>query len=215
MTHLCRPMAAIVLAVIIVPAARAQEREPIGRFAADLRASLPRFPDDAATASVLGVTTNDLPGRGLGLSAGLNVYPFRLGKVTVGFGGELLLSRGSRTPKPATEGGPVGPTIKTEFSVLSPQVSFNFGSRQGWSYLSAGIGRASFTTEREAAPVADATSNPRAINYGGGARWFAKDHLAFTFDLRWYRVDAQAAAVGRPAYTGRRIMVLSAGISVK
>ena len=55
----------------------------------------------------------------------------------------------------------------------------------------------------------------RAINYGGGARWFAKEHIAFTFDLRFYRIDAQEADHGRPAYGGRRLMVFSAGISVK
>jgi hypothetical protein len=53
------------------------------------------------------------------------------------------------------------------------------------------------------------------LNYGGGARWFAKEHLAFTFDIRFYRLDAQDAAAGRPAYGARKITVLSAGISVK
>jgi hypothetical protein len=99
--------------------------------------------------------------------------------------------------------------------VLSPQVSLNFGSRDGWSYLSAGLGLASFTTERKDAPVADADSRTRALNYGGGARWFAREHLAFCFDLRFYKVNPQDAAPGRPGYGGRRIMTFSAGISIK
>jgi hypothetical protein len=217
MTSLRRLVLAVAVASAFAPAARAQEREkePIGRFAADLRAVLPRFPADEDTAEILDVVEDDLPGRGLGFSVGVNVYPFRMGKVTLGLGGELLISRGRNTIEAATEGGPEGPTLVTRFSVISPQISLNFGSRRGWSYVTGGIGRASFETELESAPVSDASSNPRAINYGGGARWFAKEHLAFTFDLRWYRIDGQAATTGRPAYGGRRIMVASAGISVK
>ena len=217
MTFLCRLALAVAVAIAFAPAARAQEREkePIGRFAADLRAALPRYPGDDATADFLGVGDDDLPGRGLGISASVNLYPFRMGKVTLGIGGDLLISRGRHTVPAATEDGPEGPTVVTRFSVISPQISLNFGSRRGFSYVSGGIGRAQFTTELESVSVGEASGNPRAINYGGGARWFAKEHLAFTFDLRWYRIDAQPAATNRPAYAGRRIIVASAGISVK
>jgi hypothetical protein len=190
-------------------------REPIGRFAADVRAAIPRYPDDGATASALVVSEDNLPSRGLGIAAGVNVYPFRLGKVSIGFGGEWLTSKGSKTLEPTTEGGASSPTVTTTFSVLSPQLSLNFGSRNGWSYLSGGIGFASFTTEREDDPVADSDGRTRSLNYGGGARWFAKEHLAFCFDLRFYRIDPQDAATGRPAYGGRRMMVFSAGVSFK
>jgi len=211
-------LAVVMTMAIFAPGASAQEpeKEPIGRFALDARVALPRFPEDAATATALGVTVDNLPSRGLGVAAGVNVYPARLGKVSLGVGGEwLVFSRGSKTPDPETEGGPSGPTVTTRFSVLSPQVSLNFGGRDGWSYISGGIGWASFTTERDNAPVADAVGRTRAINYGGGARWFAQEHLAFTFDLRFYRINPQDAAAGRPAYDGRRMMVFSAGISVK
>lgn len=196
-------------------AAQDVQKEPIGKFAADVRVALPRYPDDDATASTLGVTGDNLPSRGLGIAAGVNVYPLRLGKVSIGFGGEWLTSRGSKSLEPTTEGGTNSPTVKTSFSVLSPQVSLNFGGQNGWSYLSGGLGLASFTTEREDAPVADADGRTRALNYGGGARWFAKEHLAFCFDLRFYKIDAQDAAAGRPAYGGRRMMVFSAGVSFK
>jgi hypothetical protein len=217
MMHVRRLVLAISMAATIVPAALAQEREkePIGRFAADVRASLPRYPDDPTTAVELGVTDDNLPNRGLGLSFGAHVYPFRLGKVAVGFGAEWVTSRGSQTLEPQVEGGPEGPTVNTRFGGFSPQVSLNFGSRRGWSYVTAGLGRARYTVEREDLPVGDPTSSPRSLNYGGGARWFAKEHLAFTFDLRFYQVDPQEATIDRPAYAGQRIMVLSAGISVK
>ena len=156
-----------------------------------------------------------MPSRGLGLAAGVHVYPARKGRVALGIGGEWLVSRGSKTLDPEEEGGVSGPTVTTRFSALSPQVSLNFGGRDGWSYVSGGIGWVKFTTELEDAPVADAPGRTRALNYGGGARWFAKEHIAFTFDLRFYRIDAQEASTGRPAYGGRRMMVFSAGMSVK
>lgn len=219
---------AVVLAVLVTAAlpsfatAQVRESEPIARFAADVRAVLPRYPEDAATQTALGVTEDNMPTRGLGFSLGAHVYPLRFGRsVALGFGAELVRTRGSNTLDPTTEGGAAGPTVETRFSAFTPQISLNFGSRNGWSYVSAGLGRAQFTTELQDDPVADAASNPRVLNYGGGARWFAKDHLAFTFDIRFHRIDPQEAVTGtatvngRPAYGGRRLIVASAGISFK
>jgi hypothetical protein len=200
---------------IVLPASAQPQKEPIGKFAADFRAALARYPEDPSTVTALAIDANNLPRRGLGLSAGAHVYPFRLGKVTIGFGGEWVVAHGSDTEPPAQQGGPANPKVTTSFSVISPHVSLNFGSKQGWSYLSAGMGPSNFTTEREDHPVGDATSHPRAIHYGGGARWFTNQHLAFTFDLRFYRIAAQDATTNRPAYGGRRMLVLSGGISVK
>jgi hypothetical protein len=210
-------MAAVVAGFAPAAVAQEPEREPIGRFAADARVALPRYPDDPDTASALGVAADNLPGRGLGFATAVTVYPLRFGRsVALGVGGEwLVFSGGSKSLDPETEGGASSPTVTTRFSALSPQISLNFGGRDGWSYVSGGIGWAAFTTERDEAPVAEADENTRAINYGGGARWFAKAHLAFTFDLRFYRIDPQAAAPGRPAYGGRRMMVFSAGVSVR
>ncbi len=187
---------------IFAPGASAQEAdpEPIGRWAIDVRGALPRYPEDPDTATALGVTVDNLPGRGLGLATAVNVYPARLGKhVSLGVGAEwLVFSRGRKTLDPTTEGGASSPTVTTRFSVLSPQVSLNFGGRDGWSYVSGGIGWASFTTERDDAPVAEADGTTGSLNYGGGARWFAQEHLAFAFDLRFYRIDPQDATAGRP-----------------
>jgi hypothetical protein len=201
----------------LAAAAVAQDREPapIGRFAADARVAFPNFPDDPEIATALAVTPEDLPGRGLGLSFGIHFYPARLGRVTLGVGGELVMARASRSLDPATEGGTPGPTVNGRFSALSPQVSLNFGSGGGWSYISGGLGWGMLTIEREAAPVDDADGSLQTLNYGGGARWFAKEHLAFTFDLRFHRYGAQDATAGRPAYPKGRMMILSAGISVK
>ncbi len=55
----------------------------------------------------------------------------------------------------------------------------------------------------------------RTTHYGGGARWFTGPHLAFTFDLRFYTVNAQPAAGNRPAYPRTKMMVISAGVSFR
>jgi hypothetical protein len=217
-----RSVAVALLVTAALPSvalAQVRESEPIARFATDIRVALPRYPSDAATETTLGVTKENMPKRGLGFSVGAHVYPFRLGRsVAIGFGAELLTTRGRNTLDPTTEGGTPGPTVETRFSAFTPQVSLNFGTRRGWSYLSAGLGRAQFTTELQNDPVADATSKPRVLNYGGGARWFAAEHVAFTFDIRFHRIDPQDAIAGingRPAYAGRRLIVASAGVSFK
>jgi hypothetical protein len=204
------------IALLLPTAAVAQTAEPIGPFAADLRVVMPRFKEDVSVATALGVASTNLPTRGLGISGGVHWYPVRIGRlVTLGIGGEILISRGRNTAEPETESGPEGPTVKTRFSSVSPQVSLNFGKRQGWSYLTGGFGWAGFRTALETSPVAEGDSGPRAFNYGGGARWFAKEHLAVSLDLRFYAVGAQEATVGRPAYPSMTLMVISGGISVK
>ena len=81
--------------------------------------------------------------------------------------------------------------MNSRFAAISPQVSFNFGARDGWSYISGGIGWSTFTAERQDEPLPDPESRIKTINYGGGARWFAKKHLAVSMDLRFYAVNPQ------------------------
>lgn len=189
------------------------ESRPVSGFVVDARGALAKFGQRPLTAAALGVTAADVPGPGLGGSIGAHVYPLRLGRVAFGVGGEVLLARRSRQ-KIDSAGEPVGAELQSRFYTLAPQISGNFGHRNGWSYVSAGIGTASFETW----PVD--TENPdrrvRAINYGGGARWFTSSHLAFTVDLRFYAVSPaladDAAATERPR---ARLMVISAGVSVR
>lgn len=190
--------------------------EPIGPFVFDARGTLARFKQDPFSAGAIGIEPADLPTRGLGLAVGGHLYPLRKRWFALGLGGEILLrARASRTIPPVEEDGPDGPTVVTTLSAVSPQVSLNFGRRDGWSYLSGGIGWANFTTELEDAPFADPDSSPRAINYGGGARWFAKKHVAFSFDVRFYSIGAQPATALRPGFSQVNVMVFSAGVSVR
>lgn len=188
----------------------------IAPFVVDARITMPRFKSSATVAGSLGVPESYLPTRGLGLVVGGHFYPLRRRAVALGIGGEVLLrARGSRTIAPAIEDGPDGPTVVTRMTAVSPQVSLNFGRRNGYSYLTGGYGLGSFTTELEDSPVGDAETRPTIMNYGAGARWFTKKHLAFAIDLRFYKIGAQEAAVERPGYPASTTMVFSAGISTR
>jgi hypothetical protein len=191
------------------------EKLPIGRFVVDARADFPKFKQDAAIANAIGVGVLNLPTRGFGLVAGAHWYPVRIGVVTVGLGGEWVRARRSRTLNTGTEAAPVNVTTNTRFSTLAPQISFNFGSRDGYSYISGGIGRANYTAELADKPLRDPESGSKTINYGGGARWFAKKRLALSLDLRFYAINPQKATATRPGYPRMTIMAMSAGVAIR
>jgi hypothetical protein len=191
------------------------DARPIGRFAVDVRAAFPKFKQDATTAAGIRVTTANLPTRALGLVFGAHWYPARLGLITFGVGGEMIVSHRSRTLDTGTEAAPVKVTVDSRFSSLSPQVSFNFGTRDGWSYISGGIGSSAFTAERKDAPLPDPESRSKTINYGGGARWFAKKHVAMSMDLRFYAVNPEEATTARPARSRMTLMTLSVGVAMR
>lgn len=207
----------LVLALDLAPAA-AQEHEPIGPVTIDVRGSLARFPTDDITAASVGLPSALLPGRGLGFEIGGHVYVIRTRAVTIGLGASFLEATGRRIPAPTTAGGaPAGPTVRTRFRALSPQLSVNFGHGRGWSYLSGGIGRSRLSIATDGpAGIPERDDQVRTLNYGGGARWFAKRHLAFTFDLRFYAVGPQPqSAAGAPATPRLTLLVFSAGASFK
>jgi hypothetical protein len=217
-----RPISLTLLPILILLSGRAVSAQdstltvhPIGRFAADVRVTFPKFKQDATIADAIDVTAANLPGRTVGLAAGMHVYPVRLKKLAIGFGGEWSVAHAGQTLEPTTAGGTPGPTVNSRFSALSPQVSFNFGSRDGWSYLSGGLGWSRYTVENAAAPQSDADSGSRTINYGGGARWYAQPHVAFTVDVRFYAINPQVATVTRPAYPRMTLVILSAGVGFK
>ena len=186
---------------------------PIGPFAVDVHAALPRFDQSGFTAGELGVVKTTLPTWGIGVQLGAHWYPVRIGKVAVGVGGSALVGRARRTPTDA-DGKATGPAIEARLIALSPQISLNFGTGAGWSYISGGIGRSVFDTRLETTP-ADNGRKVRTIDFGGGARWFAKPHLAFSLDLRFYSIPPQAATDTLTATPKTTRMVFSVGISVK
>lgn len=212
----------VLIGTFTIAAARtaaAQETQPedlpIGRYVADVRFNFPKFKQDPNVASSIGAPTEGLPTRGFGLVVGAHFYPLRFGFVTLGLGGEFSKASRGRTTNTGTETAPVEVGVDTRFSAVSPQISFNFGARDGWSYISGGIGWSKYTTENRAHPLPDPESGIKTINYGGGARWFAKKHLAFGFDVRFYAVNPQLATATRPGYPRATLLSLCGGISVR
>lgn len=191
------------------------ENLPIGRYVADARIAFPGFKQDPSIATGIGVTALNLPGRAFGVVLGAHWYPARLGIITFGVGGEIVTARRGHTLNTGTETTPVDVTVNSRFSAVSPQASFNFGSRDGWSYISGGIGWSSFTAERMDRPLPDPESRSKTINYGGGARWFAKKHLAVSMDLRFYAVNPQLATSTRPGFPRMTLMAFSVGAAIR
>jgi hypothetical protein len=187
---------------------------PIGAYVVDVRGALARFKEDPTVASAIGVDVQNLPTRGLGLAAGAHWYPLRRGRITFGLGAEVMFAGDSRSIE-KTDTTPAGPTVSTRVSAIAPQLSFNFGHRDGWSYISGGSGWARITSVRDDTAEVDGAGRTRAINYGGGARWFTSPRRAFTFDVRFYAISPRAAAGAIPGYPRQRLMVISAGMSFR
>jgi hypothetical protein len=204
---------------IAAPAAAQQRNEPIGRFALDVRGVFARHKIEPSIATELAVAAGNLPTRSFGLVGGAHYYPWRTSKITLGIGGEMLLARGSRTIDMLGADGKTttpGPTVRRHFTSVAPEISLNFGHRNGWSYISGGMFGSSKLYLERADARANGVPRRRTLNYGGGARWFTNDHIAFSVDFRWYSVAEQPAsptgAVLEPRTT---LLVLSGGIGIR
>lgn len=213
--------ALVVLLALLAPwvassPAAAQEKQPLPIFAADVQGALPRLPTDEGVRAPRGLVSGALPPWGPGINLGAHVYPLRGRRVSLGAGASYQWVRGSRTPEAAegTRPSDVGPTVTTRFTAISPQVSLNFGHRRGWSYLSAGIGRAALTISRD--DLGDEEPQQvSTLNWGGGGRWFARERLAFSFDLRIYKLSALEASVLSAGHPAMNLLVLNVGISLQ
>jgi hypothetical protein len=194
----------------------AQEPPPIARFVVDLRGTFPGFPtDDPQLAESRGLTAAELPGRGLGIDLAAHVNIYRRRGFALGLGGHLTLARATRTP-PSVPGEPALPVVVTRFGSLGSQLSFNFGTGDGWSYISGGIGQSIWSIiPRGAHSLPPDDERLRTFNYGGGARWFAKPHLAFTFDVRIHAIDPGQPHATGPGSPRTPLLVIGAGVSVK
>ncbi len=207
--------AILLCSVLIVlgsgPQARAQDPPPaIGPVVVDLRGILPKFTEDLALAQSRGLASSDLPGRGIGIEAGAHVYPLGLGVATVGLGGQITLVRsGSAAKEPS-------PAVTARFTALASQISLNFGTGDGWSYISGGFGasRWSIVPEGGEPRVAD-EAWVRTFDYGGGARWFRKPHVAFHIDVRVHAIDPGPVQVQLRRSPRTNLLIIGAGISIK
>ena len=172
---------------------------------------------------VLGDTP--LPGRGFGIAAGATVYPLRLGIITFGAGVSISAAKGKGESLTITTGSGassvtvVTPIMRTAILNVIPQVSINFGRRLGWSYLSAGLGTTRVTSSMDAVGTTPQVIVPetwnQAINFGGGARWFMKEHLGAGFDIRFVKLGSRGATAVVPAARRTQMVTFSAGISIQ
>ena len=212
-------LASLVLLLCLAAAAPAAAQQPpprIGPFVVDLRASFPKFPNNPQLADSRGLNTTELPGMGIGGALGVHLYLVKWRAITFGIGGEVMAGQSHFKPPTANGKTGFGVPVTERFVTASPQLSFNFGTGTGWSYISAGLGRSqwSLVPDGTASTFAD-TQRLRTLNYGGGARWFAKKHLAFNVDVRLYAIDPGQPHLDLPGGPRTTLLVLNSGISIK
>jgi hypothetical protein len=212
-----RVSSALLMCLALAAPAAAQQKEPIAPFVVDLRVAYGRHKAEPSVASDLDVEPGNLPSRTLGIVAGAHVYPLRSSKVTLGLGGNMVWLRGNKSIETENSDGTTTttPTVRRYFRTISPEISINFGHRNGWSYISGGFfGQSKLYLDRADAPASGAPYRS-TVNYGGGARWFNLDHVAFSVDFRWYSVNEQPAAAGIVAQPRTTLLVLSGGVSFR
>jgi len=211
-------MRRLLISVLLVGAgaapAAAQSPKPLPVAVFDARAFMTTLGQDVTTAAGLHIAGTALPGKAKGFVFGGAFYPLAGPGMALGVGGELVTGHGRKTTKDAT-GATADILAEQRLTSVSANVSLNFGARNGWSYVSAGMGPVRLETFL--GPTAPATAAPRAmtLNMGGGARWFTSAHIAFCFDVRLYFTKAAAGTVDFPGRDKKRLMVLSAGISIR
>jgi opacity protein-like surface antigen len=194
--------------------------EPIPRFALDLRGASAGLPTSEGWTPTVPSST-EVPSRGLAAEAGAHLYLARLKFGALGLGATVIVARGRisnqtaapTTPTPAI----VLPEVTTRFTGIVPQLSFNFGHRLGWSYLSAGLGRTRVTSSATVGAKAAIVEQDwtKTLNYGGGARWFVTDHLGVIFDLRWHKISIVEATSTNPGAPRASLFVAGVGITFK
>lgn len=213
-----RRLAVCLIGLAIAAPAAAQQKEPIAPFVVDVRGAFGRHKAEPTVATDLDVSSGNLPTRTFGIAGGAHVYPLRSSKVTLGLGANIVLTHGSKSLDVEQEGSDEpakGPTVRRHFMTVSPEISLNFGSRNGWSYISFGMfGGSKLYLDRADAPAAAAPYR-KTLNYGGGARWFTHDHVALSVDFRWYSVNEQPASAALIAQPRTTLLILSGGIAIR
>jgi hypothetical protein len=210
-----RAVLGLALAVLVsAPAAAQGVPAAPGPYVIDVHATSSGIPQAAAFLPPVSAEA-PVPARGTGFGVGAHVYFFRLGAARVGFGATLMNVRGEAVPAQAaasasmstTVTGPPG--IAVDMRTLAPQVSFNFGTAEGWSYLSGGVGVSEVVARAIDVDIRRDTGRVMTINAGGGARWFISRHIAVGFDVRLHRL---AAAETMPA---TMLFAVGGGISLR
>jgi hypothetical protein len=100
--------------------------------------------------------------------------------------------------------------VQVTLRAIAPQVSLNFGTVDGWSYVGGGAGMTNVSARTVDSGEASGGSNSvMTINAGAGARWFVKRRLAVGFDARLHRLaktDSMSSSL---------LFSIAAGISLR
>jgi hypothetical protein len=187
------------------PSAAPALNPPRPLFVVDARGATATIPKDSAFYPPLPEDAL-VPARGFGFDGGAHVYAGRLARVRLGYGADVIFVR-------ATQGDLT--TVNATF--VAPQVSLNFGTSRGWSYISGGAGVAMIRgqlIDESGASTSRPSGTMSAVNVGGGARWFMSPHLAFTFDIRLHRLGHATGEDGMQTPTAM-LSSVSAGFSLK
>jgi hypothetical protein len=204
---------AVLVLVTVAPAAGQVSRSaaavlnpPWPRIVVDLRGATNKVPAESVFYPPLPPDAL-VPARGFGLDAGAQIYAGTWKSMRLGYGADFFAVRATQTD-----------LITVNGRFLTPQLSLNFGSSRGWSYVSGGVGLASIRGDIvavEEVPSASRSSGwLTTINVGGGARWFVTPHVAFTFDLRLHRLGRGTGDDGVVSHSAL-LSSLAAGISVR
>ena len=136
-----RVSSALLMCLALAAPAAAQQKEPIAPFAVDLRGAYGRHKAEPSVASDLDVEPGNLPSRTLGLVAGAHVYPLRTSQGHPRTRRQYGVAAGKQDARHQErrwhdddESDRAAP-----FQTISPEISLNFGHRNGWSYISGGF----------------------------------------------------------------------------
>ncbi len=208
MRHLVPLVAWAVLAAgLTAVTATAQPREALGGVVGDLRLVSTTLPTGLGWTPPVAATGALVPGRGVGAEGGVFVFagPGRFRRLS--FGATGFVAEGRAT-------GVDAPTMATRMFAAAPHAALNFGHRDGWSYLSIGAGTAKVRAT-EAGVEDQPASWGLAFHYGGGARWFVREHLAVSLDLRFWALTPRPATTARPSAAATTRIAIGAGVSFR
>jgi hypothetical protein len=217
LTPMIRRLALVVLLFGAAAPAGAQDQPPrIPFIVVDLHGAFVNFPGTKALADSRNLEIGQLPGSTIGGDVALHIYPLRWRAITFGIGGRVMGARARQVPVSADDQTPALTPVTERFLTGAPEISFNFGSGHGWSYISGGIGRSVWQVVPDGGDPQDPDEERlQTSNYGGGARWFIKRHLAFSFDVRIYGIKAGTPSFGFKGSPRTNLLVIGAGVSVK
>lgn len=225
MPAVCRVVAVL---LVMVSAAWAQRPPgPPGPYVFDVRGVVIGLPTSPSFYPALRANAI-VPARAFGVDVGGHLLFASLGPARLGAGVNLLLTRGTSLDAVAS------------LRVVAPQASVNFGHANGWSYLSAGIGRGRLhgrlaSGATGAATLGGSASGSSGVaagetglvrnedvragmgvwNVGGGARWYRSRRMAVGFDIRFHKLGQGTVEGTQQVTPGSTAVAVSAGVSLR